>query len=174
LTYEKFHKLVYVNYNLRIHNSIYGGSPYHNDDDPFNRLMELTLVDASNPIQGWMERVRSTVEPEVDEESSETDAPIPATMDETKQMYHTKFNEPLHTRNTCIFHYLHLYTGHTNKSITSSHRSVIKSPHTQCKVPTNQESNSLAPRNRVQKLKIINFYRFTGDLLNKITYQFTG
>jgi hypothetical protein len=31
------------------------------DDDPFNRLMELTLVDASNPIREWMERARSTV-----------------------------------------------------------------------------------------------------------------
>jgi hypothetical protein len=72
--------------------------------------MELTLVDASNPIREWMERVRSTVEPEVDEESSETDAHIPTTMDETKQMYHTKFNEPLYTSNTCIFHYLHSYT----------------------------------------------------------------
>jgi hypothetical protein len=59
LTYEKLHKLVYVNYNLRIQNSIDGGSRY--DDDPFNRLMELTLVDASNPIHEWMERARSTV-----------------------------------------------------------------------------------------------------------------
>jgi hypothetical protein len=42
--------------------------------------MELTLVDASNPIREWMERARSTVEPELDEESSETDAPIPSAM----------------------------------------------------------------------------------------------
>jgi hypothetical protein len=61
LTYEKLHKLVYVIYNIRIQNSIDGGSPYHDDDDPFNRLMELTLVDASNPIHEWMERARSTV-----------------------------------------------------------------------------------------------------------------
>jgi hypothetical protein len=33
-------------------------------------------------------------------------------------------------------------------------RSASKSPNTRCKVPTNQESNSLAPRNHVQKLKI--------------------
>jgi hypothetical protein len=80
LTYEKLHKLVYVNYNLRIQNSIDGGSPYHDEDDPFNRLMELTLVDVSNPICEWMERARSTVQPELDEESSETDAPIPSSM----------------------------------------------------------------------------------------------
>jgi hypothetical protein len=80
LTYEKLHKLVYVNYNLRIQNRIDGGSPYHDDGDPFNRLMELTLVDVSNPIREWMERARSTVEPELDEESPETDAPISSAM----------------------------------------------------------------------------------------------
>jgi hypothetical protein len=69
-------------------------------------------------------------------------------------MYHTKFKEQLYTSNTCIFYYLHSYIWHTNESITSSHRSANKSPNTQCKVPTNQESNSLAPRNRIQKLKI--------------------
>jgi hypothetical protein len=58
LTYEKLHKLVYVNYNLKIQNSIDGGSR-HDDDDPFNRLMELTLIDASNPIHEWMERAGS-------------------------------------------------------------------------------------------------------------------
>jgi hypothetical protein len=80
LTYKKLHKLVYVNYNLRIQNSIDGGSRHHDDDDSFNRLMELTLVDASNPIREWMERARSTVKPELDEESLETDAPIPSAM----------------------------------------------------------------------------------------------
>jgi hypothetical protein len=78
LTYEKLHKLVYVNYNFRIQNSIDGGSPYHNDDDPFNRLMELTLVDASNPIRKWMEHARSIVQLELDEDSLETDALIPS------------------------------------------------------------------------------------------------
>jgi hypothetical protein len=79
LTYEKLHKLVYVKYNLRIQNSIDGGSR-HDDDDPFNRLMELTLVDASSPIHEWMERARSTVQPKIDEESPDTDAPIPSAM----------------------------------------------------------------------------------------------
>jgi hypothetical protein len=80
LTYEKLHKLVYVNYNLRIQNSIDGGSRHHDDDDPFDRLMELTLVDASNPIREWMERARSTVQPELDEDSPETGVPIPSAM----------------------------------------------------------------------------------------------
>jgi hypothetical protein len=78
LNYEKLHKLVYVNYNFRIQNSMDGGSRH--DDDPFNRLMELTLVDTSNPIHEWMERARSTVQPEVDEESPDTDALIPSAM----------------------------------------------------------------------------------------------
>jgi hypothetical protein len=80
LTYEKLHKLVYVNYNLRIQNNINGVSRHDDDDDPFNRLMELTLVDASNPICEWMERARSTVQSELDEESPDTDAPIPSVM----------------------------------------------------------------------------------------------
>jgi hypothetical protein len=42
--------------------------------------MELTLVDVSNPIHKWMERARSTVQPELDEESPETDALIPSLM----------------------------------------------------------------------------------------------
>jgi hypothetical protein len=42
--------------------------------------MELTLVDASNPIREWIERARSTVQPELDEESLETDASIPSLM----------------------------------------------------------------------------------------------
>jgi hypothetical protein len=45
-----------------------------------NGRMELTLVDVSNPIREWMERARSTVQPELDEESPETDAPIPSAM----------------------------------------------------------------------------------------------
>jgi hypothetical protein len=79
LTCEKLHKLVYVNYNLRIQNSIDGGSR-HDDDDPFNRLIKLTLVDASNPIRERMERARSTVQPELDEESPDTDALISSAM----------------------------------------------------------------------------------------------
>jgi hypothetical protein len=42
--------------------------------------MKFTLIDASNPIREWMERARSTVKPELDEESPETDAPISSAM----------------------------------------------------------------------------------------------
>jgi hypothetical protein len=80
LTYEKLHKLVYVNYNLKIQNSIDGGSPYHDEDDPFNRLMEFTLVDVSNLFREWMEHARSMVQPKLDEESPKTHAPISSSM----------------------------------------------------------------------------------------------
>jgi hypothetical protein len=80
LTYEKLHKLVYVNYNIRTQNNIDGGSRHHDHDDPFNQLMELTLVDAGNPTHEWMECARSTVQPKLDEESPDTDAPIPSAM----------------------------------------------------------------------------------------------
>jgi hypothetical protein len=42
--------------------------------------MELTLVDASNPICEWMEHARSTIQPELDEKSPDTDALIPSVM----------------------------------------------------------------------------------------------
>jgi hypothetical protein len=42
--------------------------------------MELTLFDASNPIHECMEHARSMIEPELDEESSEIDAPISSAM----------------------------------------------------------------------------------------------
>jgi hypothetical protein len=80
LTYEKLHKLLHINYNLRIQNSIDRASRHHDDDDPFNQLMELTLVDVSNPNHEWMDRARSMVESDLDEESLETDAPIPSVM----------------------------------------------------------------------------------------------
>jgi hypothetical protein len=42
--------------------------------------MEPTLVDASNKIHELMECVRSTIKPKLDEESPETDTPIPSVM----------------------------------------------------------------------------------------------
>jgi hypothetical protein len=102
----------------------------------------LTIFFSHNTCT-WTREINSLHAPTLDPSPPS----IPATMDETKQMYHTKFKKPLRTSNTCIFHYLHSYTWHTNESITSSHRSAGKSPNNRCKVPTNQESNSLAPRN---------------------------
>ena len=67
LSHKKLDKLVYVNYNLRIQNKLDRGVR-RDDDDPFNQLMEITLHDAGNPIKEWMEVVRSTMEPELDEE----------------------------------------------------------------------------------------------------------
>jgi hypothetical protein len=42
--------------------------------------MELTLVDASNPIRKWMKRARYTVQPELDDEFTEIDALILSSM----------------------------------------------------------------------------------------------
>jgi hypothetical protein len=47
LSYKKLHKLVYVNYNLRIH--LRAGT-YKREEDLFHKLMELSLYDAQNPI----------------------------------------------------------------------------------------------------------------------------
>jgi hypothetical protein len=38
------------------------------------------LIDASNPIHEWIERARSTVQPELDEESLDIDALISSAM----------------------------------------------------------------------------------------------
>jgi hypothetical protein len=40
--------------------------------------MEPTLVDVSKPIHEWMEHARSMIQLELDEESPDTDAPIPS------------------------------------------------------------------------------------------------
>jgi hypothetical protein len=53
LSYKKLHKLVYVNYNLRI--CLRQGGMYERDEDPFSKLMELSLYNDSNPIRDWME-----------------------------------------------------------------------------------------------------------------------
>uniref|UniRef100_A0A0A9DYF6 Uncharacterized protein n=1 Tax=Arundo donax TaxID=35708 RepID=A0A0A9DYF6_ARUDO len=50
------------------------------DDDPFHRLMELSLYDDRNPIKDWMENGRSNADPLLDEEDTESDAPIPSRM----------------------------------------------------------------------------------------------
>ena len=78
LTFKKLHKLVYVNYNLRIQSKLDGGSRRDDDDDPFDRLMELTLCDENNPIKEWMEVGRSTQDPVLDEDNTESDCPLPS------------------------------------------------------------------------------------------------
>ena len=78
LSYKKLHKLVYVNYNIRIKNNLDAGVRSTVDDDPFDRLMELSLNDVNNPIREWMEAGRSVGVPELDEETSDSDAPLPS------------------------------------------------------------------------------------------------
>jgi hypothetical protein len=48
LSCKKMHKLVYVNYNLRIH--LRQAGLYKREEDPFDKLIELSLYDAQNPI----------------------------------------------------------------------------------------------------------------------------
>jgi hypothetical protein len=48
LSYKKRHKLVYVNYNLHIR--LRQAGLYKREEDLFDKLMELSLYDAQNPI----------------------------------------------------------------------------------------------------------------------------
>jgi hypothetical protein len=59
LSYKKLRKLVYVNYNLRIH--LRQAGLYKREEDPFDKLVELSLYDAQNQI--WIEHDRSNVDP---------------------------------------------------------------------------------------------------------------
>ncbi|XP_062202002.1 uncharacterized protein LOC133904521 [Phragmites australis] len=77
LSYKKLHKLVYVNYNLRIQNNLDAGIRSTLDDDPFQRLMELTLNEDNNPLRDWMETGRSNAAPKLDEEDTDSDVPLP-------------------------------------------------------------------------------------------------
>ncbi|TVU12808.1 hypothetical protein EJB05_46468, partial [Eragrostis curvula] len=87
LTHQKLHKLVYVNYNLRIRLKE-AGLYKPPEDDPFDKLMELTLLDESNPIRDWMEHGRSNGPPLLDEEATDSDTPIPSALvlQETEQL----------------------------------------------------------------------------------------
>jgi hypothetical protein len=74
LSHKKLHKLVYINYNLRIHLQQAGLSK--REEDPFDKLMELSLYDAQNPIRDCMEHGRSNSDPLLDEEDNQSDTPI--------------------------------------------------------------------------------------------------
>jgi hypothetical protein len=50
---KKLHKLVYVNYNLHIR--LRQTRTYEQNEDPFSKLIELSLYDKRNPIRDWME-----------------------------------------------------------------------------------------------------------------------
>jgi hypothetical protein len=49
LSYKKLHKLVYVNYNLRIR--LRQDGMYQREEDLFDKLIELCLYDSQNPIR---------------------------------------------------------------------------------------------------------------------------
>jgi hypothetical protein len=49
LSYKKLHKLLYVNYNLRIH--LRQDGTYERNEDPFSKLIELSLYDNQNLIR---------------------------------------------------------------------------------------------------------------------------
>jgi hypothetical protein len=59
LSYKKLHKLVYVNYNIRIRLRQTG--TYERDEDPFSKLMKLSLYDDRNSIRDWMENGKSFI-----------------------------------------------------------------------------------------------------------------
>jgi hypothetical protein len=75
MSYKKLHKLVYVNYNLRIH--LRQASLYKRED-LVDKLMKLSLYDAQNPIRDWMEHGRSNADPLLDEVDTQSDTPNPS------------------------------------------------------------------------------------------------
>ncbi|KAK3124751.1 hypothetical protein QOZ80_7BG0592000 [Eleusine coracana subsp. coracana] len=77
LSYQKLHKLVYVNYNLRIRMRE-AGLYRVPEEDPFHKLIELSLYHERNPIREWMENGRSNADPVLDEEATDSDVPIPS------------------------------------------------------------------------------------------------
>jgi hypothetical protein len=65
--------LDYVNYNLRIH--LRQADLYKREEDLFDKLMQLSLYDAQNPIREWMQHGRSNADPLLDEDT-QSDTPI--------------------------------------------------------------------------------------------------
>jgi hypothetical protein len=81
LSHQKLHKLVYVNYNLRLRlKDAIGFTSVQGEEDPFSQLMELSLYDTNNPIRQWMEMVRSNADPVLDEEDTESDTQLPSSI----------------------------------------------------------------------------------------------
>ena len=79
MLHQKLHKLVYVNYNLRLRlKDAIGFTSVQGEEDPFSQLMELSLYDTNNPIPQWMEMSRSNMDPVLDEEGTESDTSLPS------------------------------------------------------------------------------------------------
>jgi hypothetical protein len=49
---------------------------YKREDDPFDKIMELSLYDSQNPIRDWIEHGRSNKDPLLDVEDTKSDTPI--------------------------------------------------------------------------------------------------
>jgi uncharacterized membrane protein YgcG len=81
LSHQKLHKLVYVNYNLRLRlKDAIGFTSVQGEDNSFSQLMELSLYDTNNPIRQWMEMGHSNSDPELDEEDTENDTLLPSSI----------------------------------------------------------------------------------------------
>jgi hypothetical protein len=78
LGHNKLHKLVFVNYNLRLRIQRAGSTVEPSDFDPVNRTMDLSFYYYRNAIQDWMEHGRSNAPPVMDEDSDCTDTPVPS------------------------------------------------------------------------------------------------
>ena len=78
LTHKKLNKLVYVNYNLRLRIQQANAQIRVEDDDPLQRLADLSFYETNNHISAWMDNARSNACPELDEDSAESDAPLPS------------------------------------------------------------------------------------------------
>ena len=79
LTHRQLHKLVYVKYNLMLRLEEAGQRYVREDDDPFRKLMELSICDEDiNPIKAWMDHGRSNATPLMDEDDTESDTPLPS------------------------------------------------------------------------------------------------
>ncbi|XP_015649249.1 uncharacterized protein [Oryza sativa Japonica Group] len=78
LTHNKLNKLVYVNYNLRLRIQQANAQVRKEDDDPLQRLLDLSFYESNNQIKKWMDNARSNANPELDEDSTESDAPVPS------------------------------------------------------------------------------------------------
>jgi hypothetical protein len=78
LTHKKLNNLVYVNYNLRLRIQQANAQIRKEDDDPLQRLADLSFYDMNNQIKDWMDNAWSNACPELDEDSTESDAPVPS------------------------------------------------------------------------------------------------
>ena len=78
--HKKLHKLVFVNYNLRLRIQRAKATPEPSDFDPIAGMMDLSLYRQQSAIRKWMELGRSNAAPALDEDSDLSDTPVPSTI----------------------------------------------------------------------------------------------